>query len=59
MYGKALKQYASSAGVSFYDSTLPLQALGDEKAYSIKGVHLSPLGYKVVADGIKNIVGLE
>lgn len=38
--------------MTFIDTTEQLRSLTDSEAYAIKGPHLSPRGYKVVADVI-------
>ncbi|TLG77592.1 SGNH/GDSL hydrolase family protein [Methylocystis sp. B8] len=50
-YAKLLKQHAENHGGVFLDMTSPLAPLGLQ-AYAIKGPHLSPDGYKIVASEI-------
>ncbi len=49
LYSKLLSEYARSKGLQFFDATQSLRTLG-ERAYAIKGGHLSPRGYKMFAD---------
>lgn len=50
---KELRQYSEIKNLKFIDSSSELKTLG-RNAYAIKGPHLSPAGYKAVADSINN-----
>lgn len=51
-YAKSLKGYAAAKGVRFIDATEVIDVRGRED-YSIKGSHLSPRGYRLVAGMIR------
>ena len=52
-YKELLRQYSEIKNLKFIDSSGELKPLG-RNAYAIKGPHLSPAGYKAVADSINN-----
>jgi len=52
-YKLSIKEYVESKNFKFIDFTNSLNKIDDNKAYARKGTHLSPIGYKVVANDIK------
>ena len=52
-YKLSIKEYVESKNFKFIDFTNSLNKIDDNKAYAPKGTHLSPIGYKVVANDIK------
>ena len=48
-YAKNLSQYSKNKNIKFIDSSDALSEFDDAIVYSLKGPHLSPLGYGVVA----------
>ena len=52
-YKLSIKEYVESKNLKFIDFTNSLNNIDDNKAYAPKGTHLSPIGYKVVANDIK------
>ena len=55
-YETSLKHYAESLKVKFWSAKPDLSKIGEEKAYAPKGPHLSPVGYRTVANGIRRII---
>jgi len=52
-YSKLLAEYCKTKGIQFIDTTKLIDDLGD-KAFAPKGPHLSPIGYRVVANALRN-----
>ena len=52
---RALSKYASKLNISFWSASNKLYE-DPEKAFAIRGEHLSPLGHKILYEGIKKLV---
>jgi len=50
-YSELLSEYSKEKGTFFIDLTESIRA-DDESNYAVKGPHLSPKGYKIVADNL-------
>jgi hypothetical protein len=57
-YENSLGLYASELSISFLSAREELQKVKANEAYAIKGPHLSPLGYSIIAKGIKELADL-
>lgn len=55
-YAASLRRYAEAKGAAFLDASSDLESLGLQ-AFASKGPHLSPAGYKLVADRLANLFG--
>ena len=55
-YRNSIAWHAAAHGIEFYDPASALHALGSDRAYAIKGSHLSPEGYAAVASGIERML---
>ncbi len=53
-YAASLRRYAQSSGAAFLDVSPDLESLGLQ-AFASKGPHLSPAGYKLVADRLTDL----
>jgi hypothetical protein len=59
IYKEKLEEYALIRGIKFVDTTSRLREHSDSEIYSVKGPHLSPLGYSIVADLIEENLGAK
>ena len=52
VFRKEIKKYTSKVNIKFIDFTEEIKSQG-VTAYAPKGTHMSPIGYKIIADKIK------
>ena len=52
-YAKNISHYAKSQGIGFIDTSDAVSKFDDSILYALKGPHLSPLGYSIVASLIE------
>lgn len=55
-YRRNLEKYALSKNVTFIDTTKRLRQLSESEIYAVKGPHLSPKGYHLVAEMISTAI---
>ena len=55
-YENLLAKQAEDLNISFWSASKELSKIPNNEAYAIEGSHLSPLGYSIVAKGIKQLV---
>lgn len=56
-YERLLHEYAMMASVDFWSAKEKFKTNETKDIYAVKGPHLSPLGYSIVAKGIKEQIG--
>jgi len=56
IYSNFINSYSFLHNIKHYDASIDFQNIPDEKAYAIKGPHLSPEGYKRVSEGIVELL---
>ena len=57
-YSRSLGSFLKSMGIEYLDMTETLRGYSETEVYAPKGLHLSPRGYKVVADALSERLGL-
>jgi len=55
-YRDSIKNYVLEKNFKFVDSSDSIYKINDRKGYAPKGTHLSPAGYKAVANDLKSVI---
>ena len=59
IFRKEIKEYTLKNNIKFIDFTHEIKNEGN-KAYTLKGTHISPLSYKIISDKIRiNLLNLN